>query len=872
MDELLDALVLLDAVRDEGGAIVDFVYADANAAACACHGVTRDQLVGARLLDRAPADQAPGLLDAYRRVVETGQPLQRDDVDFGQGLPGGEARCYDVRAVRVGDGLSYMWRDVTQRHEVAAELAASREGFRLLAENASDVVVRADNDGDIEWISPSVTALVGWLPEQLVGEPFANLVHADDLPGLRAAAAMLLGGEPARPEVRVRTADGGYRWISISVRPLFDDAGVVVGRIAGWRDAQAEVEARRELQASEERFRLLAENSSDVVFTAGPDRRMTWVAPTVARTLGWTPEELAGTEMADLVHPDDWAAVDGLRLRAHGGHDGQALGGALLARMRTRTGEYRWMSGTCTPLVGEDGQAPGVVVGLKDVDDLVRAREAVQLDQARLRATLDSLLDPHILAQAVRADDGRITDFVCADANEAAGGYLNTDRSRLLGARLLDLLPAQAAPPMLALWTHTVETGQPLLLDDYAFPAENHESERLYDFRMVRVGDGLSCTWRDVTERHRTQRALQRRVEELDALRRILQLLAERGDLADALESAGAEICQLFDAGYARVHLLPEGEDASTAASFETFGAAGAPAPEEAAVIRETLASGRRAVSESLGYGTRHLLGVPMMSRSQVIGVLTVAREHPAGAFDVREMSVVQPVADALAAAVESERLQQRETRQAATDERQRLARDLHDSVTQSIYSANLIAEVLPAAWERSPAEGRHDLEMLRRLVRAAMAEMRTLLFELRPEALPAASLDGLLERLGDALAGQGEIAVDIAVQEDLELPVPVKLAFYRVAQEALNNVGRHARATRVKLDVADDAGAARLSVRDDGRGFACGDVRPESMGLRIMKERAAEIGATIEIDGTSGNGTTVKMAWRRPVPAVAAR
>ena len=145
-------------------------------------------------------------------------------------------------------------------------------------------------------------------------------------------------------------------------------------------------------------------------------------------------------------------------------------------------------------------------------------------------------------------------------------------------------------------------------------------------------------------------------------------------------------------------------------------------------------------------------------------GALVIARDAPAGQFSAEERQLARTIGDALAAVIEIDRLHRQETRQAAAEERQALARDLHDAVTQSIYSATLIAEALPAVWERDPAEGAHNLERLRRLVRAALAEMRTLLFELRPAALETAPLDALLERLGDALAGQTQIDVDVEV------------------------------------------------------------------------------------------------------------
>ena len=216
-----------------------------------------------------------------------------------------------------------------------------------------------------------------------------------------------------------------------------------------------------------------------------------------------------------------------------------------------------------------------------------------------------------------------------------------------------------------------------------------------------------------------------------------------------------------------------------------------------------------------------------------------------------------------MAGAVENERLHERQTRRAAEEERQRLARDLHDAVTQTLYSATLIAEALPAVWEREPSAGLSNLARLQRLVRAALAEMRTLLFELRPEALDSAPLEALLDRLGDALSGQIEGPVTIRTAADIPLSSAARLVFYRVTQEAFNNIAKHARATAVDVEcVADSDGAVSLSVRDDGVGFDPGAVGPDRMGLRIMRERLDGVGASLDVDSAPGRGTTITAVW----------
>jgi len=127
IDALLDPHVVFEAVRDDAGAIVDFRYADANAAACAYNGLSRRDLLGTRLLRRLPGVREPGLFAAYCRVVETGEPLVLDGTTYRSDLAGAGQPYYDIRGAKLGDGLSVTWRDVTDRHLLADVLRAQRD-------------------------------------------------------------------------------------------------------------------------------------------------------------------------------------------------------------------------------------------------------------------------------------------------------------------------------------------------------------------------------------------------------------------------------------------------------------------------------------------------------------------------------------------------------------------------------------------------------------------------------------------------------------------------------------------------------------------------------------------------------------------------
>ena len=153
--------------------------------------------------------------------------------------------------------------------------------------------------------------------------------------------------------------------------------------------------------------------------------------------------------------------------------------------------------------------------------------------------------------------------------------------------------------------------------------------------------------------------------------------------------------------------------------------------------------------------------------------------------------------------AIENARLRAQAERSAIVAERNRIARDLHDSVTQTLFTATLVSDVIPKLVQRDPEEGARQLEELRKLTRGALAEMRTLLLELRPATLIEVGSEELLRQLTEAARGRARIPIDLSVEIGNPLPPDVKVAFYYIAQEALNNVIKHARARHVEVSAA---------------------------------------------------------------------
>jgi GAF domain-containing protein len=261
--------------------------------------------------------------------------------------------------------------------------------------------------------------------------------------------------------------------------------------------------------------------------------------------------------------------------------------------------------------------------------------------------------------------------------------------------------------------------------------------------------------------------------------------------------------------------------------------------------------------------GFHSSLTAPIRLNDEFFGTFSVGFRQTR-AFGQREQRLLVALGQRAGLAIQNAQLYEQAQQAATLEERQRLARELHDAVTQTLFSTALLAEVLPEVWEADPDEGRQRLAELRRLTRGALAEMRALLLELRPDALGALPLHDLLRQVADATAGRTRLAAIVRMEGTARpLPPAVQLALYRLAQEALNNVVKHAKARQatVTLRYTSDGGVY-LRLEDDGCGFDPSVIPAGHLGVGIMRERADAIGARFELTSRPGVGTMVEVAW----------
>jgi signal transduction histidine kinase len=366
------------------------------------------------------------------------------------------------------------------------------------------------------------------------------------------------------------------------------------------------------------------------------------------------------------------------------------------------------------------------------------------------------------------------------------------------------------------------------------------------------------------------------RTRELTALYDVSAVASESLDLQATLERSLERALVAMQSAVGTIHLLDETEETLHLAAHQAIPPAAAvqmdfsmPPPHltdwviqhgEPLVIPD-LAADPQAPPAAPMAGPRAYAGVPMQARRRVLGVLSVVRET-GRQFNVEEMALLASIADQVAVAVENARLHQQAEQTAVMEERARLARELHDSVTQSLYSATLLADATrdfteAGEWERV----KHYLGRISETARQALKEMRLLLYELRP---PIIGQEGLLEALSrrlDAVEGRAGVEVRLLATEWVDLPAPVEETLYHIAQEALNNALKHAEATTVTVHLHGDADGVDLEVVDNGKGFDPNSVkRRGGMGLLSMRQRTEKMGGKLTILSAPGEGTRVKV------------
>jgi PAS domain S-box-containing protein len=640
-----------------------------------------------------------------------------------------------------------------------------------------------------------------------------------------------------------------------------------------------------DLAESGRRYRFLVDNSPDLIWSVDREGHFTYLSETSRTLIGWAPEELLTKHFAEVVAPESLPNVLEHWQRQQEEPD-QPQQYRLNVLHRDGTHIPMEINGLGTLVNGEFAGGHGSV---RDIRERVALEEGLRRRTVELsRAVEVQRTLGEIARQIVEVDDSRETLQQVVDASKR---LLGSDGAHLTllsedGTALIPMAVANDTEPATRDWLRTqrfplegginglaATTGMAVWTDDYLADARvTHEQK---DESVARLGLGavavaplfgsggdvigtLAITYaqprgidpRDIAllEELAGQGSIAARNARLyeqlrDSERRYRHLVDNSPDLVWSVDADGA-FTYLGDALERMTGFKP---DEILGKSFQILSS-----PETAAVALEAW----RAMQEHLDEEQQVRLELPLAGGgsmpAEISMVATVVNGEFAGAHgsvrDVRERERLDQDLRRQAAAI------------AANEERANLARELHDSVTQALFSMGLTMRALELLLDRDPDGVRQKLHELQELQKDALAEMRTLIFELRPQGLETDGLAQALRNHGAAVEGRTGLSVSVEVEAEERPPLDVEEAFYRIAQEALHNVVKHANATQAWIGLRRVGRELRLTVEDDGIGFDPAAVPRGHLGLVGMQQRAERIGAELEIGSRPGRGTRVRV------------
>ena len=543
-----------------------------------------------------------------------------------------------------------------------------------------------------------------------------------------------------------------------------------------------------------------------------------------------------------------------------------------------RDGHVIWAQLSTAAVRDRQGRTLHLVSQIQDITERKEAQAGLGEKEQQYRSIFEATSDGLI----IHALDGRVVEV-----NPAFCDMHGFGREELIGADPAVYIHPDSAD-LFTDYLRTVRSGEPfraqgvdLRKDGSTFHVEVHGSPFAYRGEPHVLG-----VVRDITERVLAREMLEERVagrtRELTALYDVTAVASASLDLDRVMAESLSRVLAVMDCELGFIHLVEEESGqlrlaaslnatpeilADIASILPGSGIAGRVVQGGAPVVVPNLRNDPHALPAAQRLSPRQAyLGAPMRAKGRAVGVLGVIGRE-AQQFGVEEVALLASIADQVGVAVDNARLYGQAEQLAVLQERDRLARELHDSVTQSLYSANLMIETA----RRSAEGGQHDqlntyLARLAEVVQGALKEMRLLVYELRPPVLVQEGLVAALQKRLDAVEGRAGVEARLLVEGNVVPEPVVEEALYRIAQEALNNALKHASARSVAVHIEAEGDGLRLEVTDDGRGFEPEDASDRGgLGLETMRQRAEGLHGTFEISSILGKGTTVRVqvpAW----------
>jgi PAS domain S-box-containing protein len=848
---------------------------EVNPAACDMHGFTHEEFIG--LLPTSFIHP-----DSFSLVSETLQTIQGGSQYHARGLAKRKdgtpfhAEAHVTTFTYKGrPHLLSIVRDITEQIQAEEQLREKEEQYRSIFEASVNGLFIVDlKDSHVVEVNPQACQMWGYTYEEMLGRPIGISDDTRQIP-VHALEVIQAGGQFQMRDITTRK-DGTSFHAEVHATPFTYKGKPHLLAIV--RDITEQVEAEEQLREKEAQYRSIFEATSDGLIIRDMNGFVVEANPAAYTMHGYAYEEFLGLHRSDIIDPKDHSMVAEYMKAIQAGRS--FLGQAVDLR-KDGTPFPVEVRGTTFTYQGK----PHTLSVLRDITERVEAEQQLREKEEQYRAVFEATTDGLVILDP---------DGFYVEANPAMSSLFGYTHEELIGLHT----NALTAPESLDVMTESLEKikggigfqaqGLALRKDGTVFYAEAHLTPFTYQGKPH-----LLAATHDITERVQAQQLLEQRVEErtreLASLLEISHTVASTLQLKPLLGLILDQLKTVVDYTGAAI-LTVENEDLIILDNRSpiqevllmqlSFPLKDLGPIWETMISRESIimpdvrddtimAQAFRAALGELGETTfsyvRACMIVPLSLKEQVVGmlVLTSSKEE---AFTPHHSALALAIANQAAVAIENARLYEQAQELAAFEERQRLARELHDSVSQALYGISLGVHTARMQLDRNPQDLAESLDYVLELAEAALIEMRALIFELRPESLETEGLVTALTKQAAALQARQGIIVQLDLGKEPDLPLKVKQDLYRVVQEALHNTVKHARASQIVLRLDQSNSVVIIEVRDDGRGFDAMASFPGHLGLHSMRERVANLGGIFQIESTEGQGTTICIRIPRQV------
>jgi PAS domain S-box-containing protein len=779
-----------------------------------------DRETAERRIDQALKDRTD-LANEYRIILPNGQirwiSALGSVLDDAQGRP---AR------------MAGICLDITDRKRAATDVERLSSFPRL----NPNPVLEIDASGTITYRNAAATAAL----EKLAPENPCALLP-DDL-------STILEALDQRKELafqREVQAGGATFAETVQVIPEFNAARIyaldITERIRteeALRSTRLQVEAeKRHLEALLQALPVgvvITDAQGGVLLANGMDEQIWGPRPITHDVDGYVQYTAWWADSGKSVEPHEWASALAVL-------KGESVFEQVLEIQRF-DGEHGFILNSAVPIRDEEGRIIGSAVAIQDITELRRAEQALRESEEKYRLLFQNMAEGFALYELLYDEQGEPADWRVLEVNDAYMRHTGMARDQIVGRRMSELFPT-AIPEYLQRFATVVATQTSSVIETYAKAVGRHQ--RVFTFP---AGDHrFASTIEDISGRKRSEQALREKEAELVDAQRIAHIGSWLWDAKTDAATGSAEMFRVF------------GLDPQSATMPAFRQQRGQYYPEEE--WKRINAAVQRALETGAGYQ----LDVQAIRDGAPIWV-TIRGEAVRDAHG--QIAGMRGTVEDITERKQAENeLYQREAELALashqrviTEERQRLARELHDSVSQALYGISLGVNTALTLLDVDRNKVLEALDYSLAQTRAALTEMRALIFALRPEALATEGVVAALSKATAALIASRNVEIELSLCDEPDVSLEVKEVLYRIAQEALQNAVKHARCSRLHVSLTRERDRLSLEVHDNGVGFDPQAQYPGHLGLKSMRERAVSVGGRLDITSASGHGTQIRV------------